>query len=421
MGSLFRSWRPHAFACLALAWSAVAAAAPLSLADALDRAQRDAPSLAVVSGRIDAARHAAIGARELPDPKLSVGVENVPVSGMDRFSLTRDFMTMQRIGVMQDIPNRDKRDARAAIGQARIARAEAERRIAAALVRRETAVAWIRRAAVEAQLARLDDLDAENRLLDASVRAQLAAGRGMPTDVVMPRQEAATLAERRDELVALRAAAIAAIRRWVGEGALEPLEGGIPDWPVDRANLETRLHRHPELGAFDAMAGMLDAELREAEAMKKVDWGVQLAYQRRGPAYDDMVSLMVSIDLPIFPARRQDPQIAAKAAERGALEAEREAAIREHRQQLDADLAELDRLDRSLERYRSRFLALAQERVDLAIAGYRSGRGSLADVVAARRERADLALKAVALKGERDALAARLHFSYDDPSEGVRP
>lgn len=421
MSSLFRSWRPHAFACLALAWSAVAAAAPLSLADALDRAQRDAPSLAVVSGRIDAARHAAIGARELPDPKLSVGVENVPVSGMDRFSLTRDFMTMQRIGVMQDIPNRDKRDARAAIGQARIARAEAERRIAAALVRRETAVAWIRRAAVEAQLARLDDLDAENRLLDASVRAQLAAGRGMPTDVVMPRQEAATLAERRDELVALRAAAIAALRRWVGEGALEPLEGGIPDWPVDRANLETRLHRHPELGAFDAMAGMLDAELREAEAMKKVDWGVQLAYQRRGPAYDDMVSLMVSIDLPIFPARRQDPQIAAKAAERGALEAEREAAIREHRQQLDADLAELDRLDRSLERYRSRFLALAQERVDLAIAGYRSGRGSLADVVAARRERADLALKAVALKGERDALAARLHFSYDDPSEGVRP
>lgn len=421
MSSLFRSWRPHAFACLALAWSAVAAAAPLSLADALDRAQRDAPSLAVVSGRIDAARHAAIGARELPDPKLSVGVENVPVSGMDRFSLTRDFMTMQRIGVMQDIPNRDKRDARAAIGQARIARAEAERRIAAALVRRETAVAWIRRAAVEAQLARLDDLDAENRLLDASVRAQLAAGRGMPTDVVMPRQEAATLAERRDELVAQRAAAIAALRRWVGEGALEPLEGGVPEWPVDRANLETRLHRHPELGAFDAMAGMLDAELREAEAMKKVDWGVQLAYQRRGPAYDDMVSLMVSIDLPIFPARRQDPQIAAKAAERGALEAEREAAIREHRQQLDADLAELDRLDRSLERYRSRFLALAQERVDLAIAGYRSGRGSLADVVAARRERADLALKAVALKGERDALAARLHFSYDDPSEGVRP
>jgi cobalt-zinc-cadmium efflux system outer membrane protein len=421
MNSLSCSWRPYVFACVALAWAAPTVAAPLSLADALDKALRQAPSLAAVSGRIDAARHAALGARELPDPKLSVGVENVPVSGMDRFSLTGDFMTMQRIGVMQDVPNRDKRDARMAIGQARIARAESERRVAFALVRRETAVAWIRRASLEEQLARLDVLDAENRLLDATVRAQLAAGRGMPTDVVMPRQEAAMLAERRDELVAQRVAMIAALRRWVGEAALEPLTGAVPAWSVDRASLEARLHRHPELGAFDAMAGMLDAELREAESMKKVDWGVQLAYQRRGPAYDDMISVMVNIDLPIFPARRQDPQIAAKAAERGALEAERAASWREHRQQLDADLAELDRLDRSVERYRSRFLALAQERVDLAVAGYRSGRGALADVVAARRELADLALKAVSLKGERDALAARLHFTYDDASEGVRP
>lgn len=415
--------RPRAVAAaVALSLAAgIAGAAPLSLNDAVDLAQRDAPTLAVVAARIDAARQAAMPAAELPDPKLSVGIENLPVSGMDRWSLTRDGMTMQRIGLMQEVPSRDKREARLALAQARVARAEAERRVAASLVRRETALAWIRRHTLERQIEQLKALGDENRLLETTVRAQIAGGTGMAADAVMPRQEAAMLDERHDELSAERAMALAALRRWIGDAAGEPLLGDVPAWPLEAAHLQGRLHDHPELSAFDAMAGMADAELREAQAMKTPDWGVELAYQRRGREFGDMVSVMFTVELPLFTARRQDPQIAAKAAERRAVDADREASLREHQAALAGDLAQLQRLQRAAERQRREFLPLAQQRIDLLTAGYRAGRNALADVVAARRERVGLLLKTIAIEGERDAMAARLHFTYDTEPQGGRP
>ncbi len=186
-----------------------------------------------------------IPAGELPDPKLAVGVENFPIGGPDRYSLTNDFMTMQRIAYMQDVPNRSKRDARIAVAQARVLQAESAQQLSTLSVRRETAVAWIRCYALEQQIALFDSLFKQNKLLESAIQAQLAGGRGSITDVLMPRQEAAMLDERLDELRAQRAQAIAALERWVGAAASESLEGTPPNWPLDRGALTHRIQNHP--------------------------------------------------------------------------------------------------------------------------------------------------------------------------------
>ncbi|MCV4594398.1 heavy metal RND transporter, partial [Escherichia coli] len=69
-------------------------------------AEQQAPALAARRAGADAAQQQRTAAGRLPDPKLSVGVENLPVSGPDRFSWNRESMTMRRVGVMQDVPNR---------------------------------------------------------------------------------------------------------------------------------------------------------------------------------------------------------------------------------------------------------------------------------------------------------------------------
>ena len=99
--------------------------AALSFNEALALAVRDAPDLRSEARQIDAAKLAALPAGALPDPKLILGMDNVPVSGSDSFSLTRDFMTMQRIGVMQEFPNQGKRKAEIALANGRVALAEA--------------------------------------------------------------------------------------------------------------------------------------------------------------------------------------------------------------------------------------------------------------------------------------------------------
>ncbi|MHB1216497.1 MAG: TolC family protein [Thiobacillus sp.] len=413
-----RPWRPalcRAAALLALAGLAGSVyAEPLSFDDALALAVRETPVLRAESAQIDAARQAAIPAGELPDPKLALGIDNLPIEGPDRYSLNSDFMTMRRIGLMQEFPNGAKRDARVAAARGRVAAAEAQTRITRLMVLRETAVAWIARDTIERQLAGIDALVEENRVFEAGMRARIAGGKGRATEAVAPRQEAAMIEARRDELDARRRQAIAALERWVGPRAQAPLAGSAPDWPIDRDTLSHALHGHPELTVFDPRARVLDAEVAEAQAGKKPDWALEMAYLKRGSQFSDMAMVNVTFDLPVFTASRQDPQIAARQAERTALEAEREAVLREHTVMLETDFAEYQRLARAVTRQRDVLLPLADEKAALALAAWRGGKGELADLVMARRERIDAGLMAIALEGERRQMAARLYYAYGD-------
>jgi cobalt-zinc-cadmium efflux system outer membrane protein len=387
----------------------------LSLADAIALELRESPTRIASSEQVEAARQAAKPAGALPDPRLLLGIDNLPVDGPDQYSFSRDFMTMQRIGVMQEFPSRAKLGARVAGAQGRIAVAEAQSRLTRLDVIRQTAMAWIARSTAEQQLTQIDSLAAENRLFEAAVRARLSSGQGMATDAVAARLEAALIEERRDELRAQREQAIAVLRQWIGSPAAElPLTGDAPDWPIDREVLQHRLEHHPVFALLDAKGRALDADVAEAEAAKRPDWSMEMAYQRRGPQFSNMVSLQVSVDLPVFAGSRQDPQIAARRAERRALDADREAEVREHAQMLESDLAEYHRLRRAVDRQRDVFLPLADEKVTLAMADWRGGKISVMEVIDARRERIDAGLKMIALEGERLQVAANLHYTYDE-------
>ncbi|NQD37636.1 TolC family protein [Permianibacter sp. IMCC34836] len=421
---VLRSWGRFAIASILIGVASLGQAESLPFHDALRLALQDAPLVRASEAQTSAARQAALPAGELPDPKLALGIENLPIEGPDRYSLTADFMTMQRIGLMQEFPNAAKRNARMDAASARIALSKAYEQVAQQTVLRETAQAWLVRHAVEQQLSVLDELVVENRLFDTAIRAQHAGGKAAATDVVMPRQEAAMLAQRRDELMAKRAAAIAQLRRWLGAAADEPLAGDMPDWSISREQLIRRVHQHPELAVFRPKAQILDAEIAEANAAKRPDWALELAYQKRGPDFGDMVMVQVSFDLPFFASSRQEPLIAAKQAEQIALNAESEAFTREHLAMLESELAEYQRLQQSETRFTETLLPLADEKVTLALAGWRAGAGALSDVIAARRERLETRLSAIVATSEREQLAARLHFTYDDLSgefAGVLP
>lgn len=411
---LLPTWRHNVLAIAVAAIAVPVCAAPLSFESALQLAERNAPSLAVDNARLEAARQAAIPAGELPDPKLILGLNNVPISGTNRYSLNSDFMTMQQIGLMQEIPNADKRHARVAVAQSTIDLVIAERNIERLKVRRETALAWVARHTVERKLALFDELYRENKMLGEAVRARIAAGRGLAMDAILPRQEAIALADRHDQLEQQRSDAEAALKRWVGTAGSEPLAGDVPVWPITPATLEHELDQHPELTVFNSMTQQAEAQVREAEAAKKSDWGVQLAYQRRGQAYSDMASIQFTFDLPVFAVRRQDPKIASKRAELLRINAQRETTLREQAQILATELAAYRQFDRAVLRQQDGQIPLAQEKVQLALVAYRTGQAELATVIAARNEWIDARLKLIDLEGQRSLMAARLHYAYQE-------
>ena len=398
-----------------LAWPGLASA--LTLDEALRLAENNAPSLSAQDENIRAASNAAIPAGELPDPKLLLGLQNYPVGGPERFSVNRDFMTMQMVGVRQDMPNSDKRKARIEDADAAVERATAERKVERLNVRQATALAWIRSYSIERKDALFQDFYKENRLFSDTVRARIAGGSAQPADAVTPKQEAAQLAEQQDDLVVQRAQARAALKRWIGPAASDTPTGNLPAWPVNTSLYAHNLHNHPELAAFAPMTREAQAKVREAESEKKSDWSWELDYQHRDRQFGDMLSVQLSWDLPLFPGTRQNPKIAARQAQVSQLEDEREALSREHTEQLENQLADYQRLDRSVLRVEQNLLPLAREKLDLSMASYRAGSGDLSAVVAARRELIETRLKQIDVQEQRALTAARLHFAYGETGQ----
>ncbi len=388
------------------AWSDATAPA-LGYVETLELARQRAPALRAQQATLAGSTAVVPAASALPDPRLAVGIENLPIAGPDRWRTTRDGGTMQRIVLMQEVPNRAKRDAREQAAQARIERDRAMLAAIGLAVRREAGLAWLAVHFAEARLARLAGLQRENRLLQDTLPARIAAGSAMPAELTMARQEALAIADRADELARDVRKARAELRRWIGERAVAPLQGEAPAIVVDGAAVRSALPHHAELAPYAPMRAMAQAEVVEADAERRGDWSWEVAYSRR-PRYDDMVSFQLSFDLPWQRDRRQQPQIEAKRREIERIEAEREDLLRRHAAETDAMLAELQALDAQAERLRAAGQPLAAERVALATAAYQAGRGDLTAVLAARSQALETQLRAIDLDAQRAALRLRL-------------
>src|SRR5258706_5103717 len=389
---------------------------PLSFNAALTLAERSSADIEAQTAGLEAAQSASRAAGALPDPKLTFGVDNLPATGPDRWSADRDFMTMRKIGVMQDFPSVSKRRAEAATANAAVDEADAQRRVHVFAVRTSAAIAWLNRYYIERRVALFDALGRENTLFAAAVQAALAGGRGTPADVIGPKLEAADLADRLDVLRADELKAKAGLRRLVGTDGDDPLTGDPPELVIDADQLRSHLHMHPELALFGRMIALARAQAQEAQAAKRPDWGVELSYARRAAAYSDMVSLQFTLSLPLFSANRQDPLINAKHLEQRRLEAERANMLREHTAALESELADYPALTSQLARIQDTRLPLAQQKVAYQLASYQGGKADLAAVLVARRELIDAQLMHLDLQNRRDAAAATIYYSYVEPT-----
>lgn len=104
----------------------VCAAEPLSLEAAVERALDIAPQVNSRAANFEAMQALAVSAGRLPDPELVVGIDNLPIDGPDAYSTTRDFMTMRKVGVMQEFPAAAKRKLERQLASAEVGVAEAE-------------------------------------------------------------------------------------------------------------------------------------------------------------------------------------------------------------------------------------------------------------------------------------------------------
>ncbi|NWB26134.1 TolC family protein [Pseudomonas gingeri] len=392
-------------------WLAVQAE-PLSFERAQQLAEHTAPENLARMAQVQSAQSSVGPADALPDPKLMVGIQDLPIQGSGRYSFNGDSMTERQIGLRQEVPNSDKRLARKNLALASVDVAEAEQRAALLEVKRQTALAWLGVYYAERSVSLFDQLDHQVALLRNTTASRIAGG-AAPGDLLQADQEALTLADRRDELVQNIATARAKLRRWIGADADQPLQDGPPTWAPILPHTQHALGRHPDLQAATARVGEANAELAEAIAEKKPDWGVELVYGHRDRQFGgDMASLQFTFDLPLFVGSRQGPRINSRQHVLEQREAEQEVMLREHRAELESGQAELDRLKKAVERSQQSSIPLASRRSDLELAAYKAGKSPLNAVISARRELIEAHLREISQQAQLGQLSASLYFAY---------
>lgn len=404
-------------AMLVLFCPVVAAAqeGPLSLEGAVDRALQEAPQVVASAASLEAAQVVAPSAGRLPDPELVTGVDNLPVNTADRFSLTRDFMTMRKIGVMQAFPNSEKRRLQGERAHREIAVAQGEVLKTRFETSRAVADAWIGRAVTEESLARLRTLKPDADLEAAAGRAALASGRASAAESLAAQSLVAELDERILALEQDGQMRRAELARWIGAEAQRPLAGIPTDRDLDHSpeSLLAAVPQHPPLAPVLAKLAAAQTDVDLARAQKRPDWSAELSYAQRGPDFSNMVSLEFRIGLPLFAKNRQNPVIAEKLALVRAQEAERDAEVRMHTAEIQGQLAQWQRGRERLHNYVAELLPLARERSRAALASYGAGRGDLRLAIDVLTQEVNTQLEYVQLEGSVANAWAYLHFLHD--------
>ncbi len=420
------SLRFSSAACWATFWSVAAVSlvhaqtlTPLSLDEALRIATTRSPSLDAATQGVLAAQQAAIAGSQLPDPVLRLGVDNLPVNGPDSWSLTNDFMTQRRIGIAQEYVSTEKR----ALIRRRMVldalRQTAAQRSLEATIRQDVATAWLERYYAVRSYALLKTLESEIELQIRTLDAQLRAGKATPIELPMA---TAALLQTQDRIaVAQKQERVAGIvlQRWLGPDAART-PGDIPDTDklsIDLANPDIAA-KAPAVRERASERDMSQADLAITQAAKKPNWSWEVSYSQRGSAYSNMVSVGVNIPLITNMANKQDREVAAKQALAQQAQAKHDDVVRETQATVHASYAEWQSLIVRCKRLTSTLLPVMRQRVELSLAAYRAGQGSLAPVLEARRAEVEAQLQVLDVERETARIWAQLQYVY---AEGAQP
>ena len=412
------SWIKNAAVVVMLAHVAASSwsAEPLTLAEAQLIAARRSQQLAAQGAITQAARNMAVSAGQWPDPVLKLGIDNLPVTGPDKFSVSRDFMTMRRIGMSQEITRSDKRQLKTERFERDADRAQAQRQLVYAGLQRDTALAWLEVYYTQAMRVLVQQQLQETRLQGQGADIAFRSGRGSQVDVFAARAALVMQEDRLSQIDRQSRGAALMLTRWIGTDATRPL-AGQPDWQTsvigDFQSVE-HFKRHPQLSVLAAQLQAAETDARLAQANTQSDWTVEAAYQQRGPAFSNMISVGVSIPLQLDQKNRQNREVVAKMALVDEAKANYEEALRAHEAEVRGLINDWQNGKERVARYNKQLLPLAAQRTEAALTSYRVGKSDLASALAARRDEIDTRIQALTLELETARLWAQLNYLAPD-------
>ncbi len=320
----------------------------------------------------------------LPDPVLSVGIQN---DGFRSIQIGKVGTSFYLVELNQPLPWPGKRQLRTTV--ATLGARQAEARIARV---RLSAEADVRRTYLDLVLVRerltlLDRLEAIWQKSEGIAKSRYEAGQGAQSDVLRAQLELNRLRKRRWALQAEEQAQVQILNRLRARPLDEPIRTvaqmqdiGVPRIVDPEESLAEAQARSPELRAARLGVSRADRQVDLAQRERFPDLGVNAGIMPRG-ALEPMWKASVSIGLPVWSYRKQGRAVQESTA-RAAAETQSAQAIE---QILRLRVAErrvaLTTLANTIQLYEEGLLVQSQATAESTLAQYGVGKVTFASVL----------------------------------------
>ena len=355
--------------------------APPGLAVLVAEALQNNPELRAAAKEAQAAAERVRSAGALEDPMLEVGLLNVPIQP---WRLNREDMTMKMLGVSQKLPYPGKRALREQLAakdaeSVRYGLSETKNRII-----REIKVAYFD-LALTSETIRL--LNNNRQILDRFLHiaeSRYAVGQAAQAEVLKAQTQLGRMSEELLRMERERPVIEAELARLLGRSGSAPtIAAQLPGLRTDLVSLEelqqSALRDRPQLMGLQSMIerSTTALELARKEALPDFDLRFSYGQREKDPANmprEDVVSLTVAINLPVWRKDKIDPRIAEAQAMRDQALQVQQAQRNEVLAKLRQQVAVLEQSRNSVRLYETAILPQAQLAVEAALSAYQVNR-----------------------------------------------
>jgi outer membrane protein TolC len=363
----------------------------LTLEQAEKMALVDEPGIISQQWQMQSLSAQSIADGQLMDPKLQVGLNNLPT---DSFDFDQENMTQFKVGIVQQFPAGDslrlkqqKTEKQSELLLSKIA----DRKLS---IIKQVRLTYFEIYYWETAKKTIQKNKHFFSQLVEIVQSMFAVGRNNQQDLIRAQLELSRLDDRLVKITQKINSQRYKLSRWIGSSlssqrltAQLPLLS-IPAISDDVEILSQFFYRHPKIVEIDKQLEISRKEIELVKESYKPAWALNVGYGYRdnnpnGQSRSDFISAGVSIDLPLFTANRQDKKLLAKENRYQSLKDKRVDKLRQLVANLQQQAANEEQLQNRHQLYNNLLLPQAKQQTDASLLAYQSDRGDFSDVMRA--------------------------------------
>lgn len=424
----------------------------LSLKEAVQAAQLNDPWLVGNQHSQDAIESMSVFAGTLPDPKVSVGLANMPT---DTFDFNQEPMTQFKVGVTQMFPRGDSLDVKKKQLEAIGSEYPYQRLDRKAKIVVTVGQLWLDAYNAQESIELIEeDRPLFEQLADVAEASYSSAfGKTRQQDIIRAQLELTRLDDRLTVLRQKQEMFLEKLSEWLSENFREEysdasavespmswshltLEKTRPDIKmlqeplylanndIDPQEFYEFLSQHPSLLTLDRKIEASKIGIDLAREKYKPEWGVSASYGYRdedpnGKDRADFVSLGFTFDLPYFRGNRQDKEVQSSVSESEAVKTKKWALLRKMIAGFEKNRAKLHRLNERQLLYRDQLLPQMDEQAEASLTAYTNDDGDFAEVIRSRIAELNAQIAALNIYVERQKTIIELNYYFMGTADDI--